>query len=113
MLSKSTPRYPQENGQTEAANKIIFDRLKKRLDTNKGHWTDELEGVFWSHQTSPRRATDEMPFVLVYRTKCVIPPEVEFPGVGRRLLPVQEGLNNLMLLGELDLINERRDQTHI
>ncbi|CAA7043966.1 unnamed protein product [Microthlaspi erraticum] len=38
-----------------------------------------------------------------------IPSEIHFPGVRRRLLPEQEGLNHLMLLDELDLVNERHD----
>ncbi|XP_024016193.1 uncharacterized protein LOC112089676 [Eutrema salsugineum] len=79
-LSKSTPRYPKGNGQAEAANKTILDGLKKRLDAKNGRWADELEGVLWSHRTTPRRATGETPFALVYGSECVIPPEVDFPG---------------------------------
>ncbi|XP_024009451.1 uncharacterized protein LOC112084535 [Eutrema salsugineum] len=112
-LSKSTPRYPQGNGQAEAANKTILDGLKKRLDAKKGRWTDELEGVLWSHRTTPCRGTGETPFALVYGSECVIPPEVDFPGIRRRLLPGQEGLNHLMMLDELDLINEKHDQALI
>jgi len=56
-LSMSTPLYPQRNGQAEGANKTILDGLKKRLDAKKGSWSDELEGVLWSHRTTPRRAT--------------------------------------------------------
>ena len=56
-LSKSTPRYLQGNGQADAANKTIIDGLKKRLTAKKGSWGDELEGVLWSHRTTPRRAT--------------------------------------------------------
>ena len=40
----------------------------------------------------------------------MIPAEVEFPGVRRRLLPEREELNNAMLLDDLDLVNERRDR---
>ena len=35
-LVKSTPRYPQANGQAESSNKIIINNLKKRLTTHKG-----------------------------------------------------------------------------
>ena len=91
-LTKSTPRYPQGNGQTDA---------------KKGRWAEELEGVLWSHRTTLRRATGEPPFALVYRTECMIPAEVEFPGVRRRLFPKREESNNTMLLDDLDLINER------
>ena len=112
-LTKSTPRYPQCNGQAETINKTVLDGLKKRLEAKKGRWAEELEGVLWSHRTTPRRATGETPFALVYGTECMIPAEVEFPRVRRRFLPEREDLNSAMLLDELDLINERRDQALI
>ncbi|XP_048622693.1 uncharacterized protein LOC125591858 [Brassica napus] len=112
-LNKSTPRYPQCNSQAETINKPVLEGLKKRLEAKKGRWADELEGVLSSHRTTPRRATGETPFALVYGTECMIPAEVKFPGVRRRFLPEREDLNNAMLLDELDLINERRDQALI
>ncbi|XP_013730849.1 uncharacterized protein LOC106434521 [Brassica napus] len=112
-LTKSTPRYTQCNGQAETINKTILDGLKKRLDAKKGRWDEDLEGVLCSHRTTPRRATGETPFALVSGSECIIPAEVEFPGVRIRSLPGREDSNNLMLLDELDLINERRDQALI
>ena len=50
----STPAYPQENGQTEAVNKIIISGLKKRLDDVKGRWVEELPHVLWTYQTTLR-----------------------------------------------------------
>ena len=44
-LNKSTPRYPQCNGQAETINKTVLDGLKKRLEAKKGRWAEELEGV--------------------------------------------------------------------
>ena len=41
----STPRYPQRNGQAEASNKTLLTALKKRLDSAKGKWVEELPGV--------------------------------------------------------------------
>ena len=41
----STPLYPQSNGQVEANNKAIVNRLKKRLDGAKGKWAKELPNV--------------------------------------------------------------------
>ena len=38
----STLAYPQGNSQVEATNKVIVDRLKKRLEEAKGKWVDEL-----------------------------------------------------------------------
>ncbi|XP_048623809.1 uncharacterized protein LOC125592591 [Brassica napus] len=112
-LTKSAPRYLQGNGQAETINKTILDGLKKPLEAKKGRWAEELECVLWSYRTTPRRATRETPFALVYGTECMIRAEVEFPGVRRRLLPEREESNNAMLLDDLDLINERRDQALI
>ena len=108
-LSKSTPQYPQGNSQAEAANKTILDGLKKRFAAKKGSWSDELDGVLWSHLTIPRRATGETPFALVYGTECVIPAEMTVPSLLRSLSPEHEPDNTRRLLDELDLINERRD----
>ena len=44
-ISYSTLRYPQGNGQAEAANKTILSNLKKRLGSYKGGWYDELQPV--------------------------------------------------------------------
>jgi transposase InsO family protein len=41
----STPAYPQSNGQAEASNKTILKSLKKRLESKKGKWSDELPAV--------------------------------------------------------------------
>ena len=47
------------------------------------------------------------------RSKIYDPIESRIPGVRRRLLPEREDSNNLMLLDELDLINERRNHALI
>ena len=41
----STPAYPQSNGQAEAIKKTILNGLKKRLDSVKGRWAEELPNV--------------------------------------------------------------------
>ena len=41
----STPRYPQSNGQAETSNKTLLIALKKRLDSAKGKWLEELPEV--------------------------------------------------------------------
>ena len=45
----STPTYPQGNGQAEAVNKVIVNKLKKRLDDAKGRWVEELPHVLWAY----------------------------------------------------------------
>ena len=48
----STPRYPQSNGQAEVSNKTLLTTLKKRLDSAKGKWVEELPG--YSGCTGPQ-----------------------------------------------------------
>ena len=71
-----TPAYPQSNGQAEAVNKTILSGLKKRLDSAKGNWAEELPNVLWAYRTTPCRSTRETLFSLTFRAKVVIPVEV-------------------------------------
>ena len=75
----STPAYPQGNGQAKATNKVILDRLKKRLDEAKEKWVDELPHVLWSYRTILRRLIEETPFSMTYGVETVIPVETGFP----------------------------------
>ena len=65
----STPRYPQSNGQVEASNKTLLTALKKRLDSAKGKWVEELPGVLWAYKTIARKPTDISPFSLTYGSR--------------------------------------------
>ena len=69
----STPRYLQSNGQAEASNKTLLTALKKRLDSAKGKWVEELPGVLWAYRTTARKPTDISPFALTYGMEAVIP----------------------------------------
>lgn len=59
-MSTSIKRYPQGNGQAEATNKIIINGIKKCLELKKAHCADELDGVLWSHRTTPRGLTNRI-----------------------------------------------------
>jgi len=109
-LSPSTPRYPQGNVQAESSNKLIIDGIKKRLDLKKVHWADELDGVLWSHRTTPRGSTKSTPFSLAYGVEAMVPVEVNVTSLRRSKMPQYVKLNKEMLLDALDEIEERRDQ---
>ncbi|XP_073120994.1 uncharacterized protein [Henckelia pumila] len=67
-------------------------------------------GVLWSCRTTPRTATGETPFSLVYGSEAVIPVEI-----GQISLPVkayQEG-GTMDRTQELDLIEEKRERAAI
>ncbi|XP_026442919.1 uncharacterized protein LOC113342667 [Papaver somniferum] len=55
--NKSTPIYPESNGQAEATNKTIADILKKKLDGYGASWCEQLHNVLWAYRTTKREAT--------------------------------------------------------
>ena len=57
----STSAYPQENGQAKAVNKVIVNRLKKRLDEAKGRQVEELSHVLWTYRTTPTGQLERPP----------------------------------------------------
>ena len=57
----STPVYPQSNDQAEATNKAIMTELKKRLESTKGMWVEELPNVLWAYWTTPQKIHERNP----------------------------------------------------
>ncbi|XP_024016294.1 uncharacterized protein LOC112089770 [Eutrema salsugineum] len=109
-LNFSTPRYPQGNGQAEATNKTIIYGLKKRLAEKKRTWSDELDGVLWSHRTTPRRLTGQSPFSLAYGVEALCPAEISIPTIRRTMLTQDPKTNDQMMYDKLDELEEQRDQ---
>ena len=107
----STPAYLQGNGQAEAINKVIVNRLKKRLDDTKGRWVEELPHVLWTYRTTPRKSTGETPFSMTYGAEVVIPLENGFPTM--RSSAFTSDRNNELLKKNLDLIEERRENAMV
>ena len=106
----STPRYPQSNGQAEASNKTLLTALKKRLDSAKGKWVEELPGVLWAYRTIARRSTGVSPFALTYGMEVVIPTEIGLP-TGRTAMP--DPANEESMIKELDTSDELREAVAI
>ncbi|KAL2253104.1 UNVERIFIED_CONTAM: hypothetical protein Sindi_0105100 [Sesamum indicum] len=67
---------PQANGQAKVTNRTLLQYLKTRLEGAKGAWVEELPGVLWAYRTTPRTATGETPFCLVYGSEAVILAEI-------------------------------------
>lgn len=70
---KSTPYYPQGNGQREATNRTLLRILSKMIYEKPKRWSDFLSIVLWAYQTSKRTSTHAMPFSLVYGAEVVVP----------------------------------------
>ena len=107
----STSAYPQGNGQAKAVNKVIVNRLKKRLDDAKRRWVEELPHVLWTYKTTPRKSTGETPFSMMYRVEAVIPLENNFPTM--RTSTFTSNGNSELLKKNLDLIEERRENVMV
>ena len=100
----STQAYPQGNGQAEAVNKVILNRLKKRLDDAKGKWVEELSHVLWTYRTTSRKSTRETLFSMTYGAEVVIPLENGFPTMKTSTF-TSDG-NDELLKKNLDLVEE-------
>ena len=102
----STPRYPKSNGQAEASNKTLLTTLKKRLDSAKGKWVEELLEVLWAYRTIARKPTSISPFALTYGMEAVIPTKISLP-TNRTATPESENAESIAR--ELDMSNEQRE----
>ena len=107
----STLAYPQSNGQAEAVNKTILNRLKRRLDGAKGRWAEELPNVLWAYRTTPRSSTGETLFSLTYGAEAVIPTEVRL--CSARVTGFDPARNADLMMERLDWLQECREAATI
>ncbi|XP_056696908.1 uncharacterized protein [Spinacia oleracea] len=112
-LAYSAVCHPQSNGQAEAANKLILNALKKRVEDDKNKWLEELPGTLWSLRTTEKEATGQTPFHLVYGSEAVIPVEIGTESLRIQAYNRYDGLqgesNNQLLSEALDLLDEARN----
>ena len=106
----STPRYPQSNGLAKASNKTLLTALKKRLDSAKGKWVDELPGVLWAYRTTARKPTGISPFAITYEMEAIFPTEIGMPTI-RTDIP--ERGNTYLMVKDLDTFDELRESAAI
>ncbi|XP_074291505.1 uncharacterized protein LOC141618303 [Silene latifolia] len=104
-------RLPKANGQAESSNKVIISCLKKKLKRRKGRWAEELPLVLWADRTTPKTATGQTPYSLVYGCEVVIPTEIDIPSARCSLNTVAE--NTPLMEDSLDLTEELRDPANI
>ncbi|KAK8924197.1 hypothetical protein KSP39_PZI019370 [Platanthera zijinensis] len=76
-LRFASVHHPRSNGQVEAANKIIVNLLKKKVENLRGSWVEQLPSVLWALRTTPNTATGETPFKLSHGCEAVLPVEFE------------------------------------
>ena len=76
---KSTPYYPQGNGQAEATNQVLLRILSKMVHEYEGGWSEHLLETLWAYRSSAKTATGFSPFSLVYGTEAISPVKLLVP----------------------------------
>jgi len=104
----SSPRHPQDNGQTKVTNKSLLKIIKTWLEWAKDAWPKEVSKVLWAYRTTTRVPMGETPFRLTFGIEAIILVEAGLMNIQIKAYEKQrnqQGLNN-----NLDLIDEVRDK---
>ncbi|XP_072062103.1 uncharacterized protein [Arachis hypogaea] len=102
----SSVEYPQTNGLTKAANKVILHALRKKLDDAKGLWAELIPEIIWGYSTTVHSTTKETPFRLVYSADAMIPVEISQASLQTQLADHTTSLTSRET--DLELIEEIR-----
>uniref|UniRef100_A0A2N9HWS0 Integrase catalytic domain-containing protein n=1 Tax=Fagus sylvatica TaxID=28930 RepID=A0A2N9HWS0_FAGSY len=76
---RSTPYYPQGNGQAETTNRMLLRILSKMVFDYGKSWSSHLADTLWAYRGSTKTATGFTPFSLVYGTDAISPTELLVP----------------------------------
>ncbi|KAK8951092.1 hypothetical protein KSP39_PZI003623 [Platanthera zijinensis] len=116
-LRFASVHHPRSNGQVEAANKVIVNLLKKKVENLRGSWVEQLPSVLWALRTTPSSATGETPFKLSHGSEAVLP--VEFEVESPRVAAARKGDEKWLVDNDeeqrlsLDLVEELRELASI
>ena len=78
---RSSPYYPQGNGQAKVTNKTLIKIINKMSQEYTGGWAMHLSDAFWAYRNSPKLATGFSHFSLVYKIEVMSPTEVMTPSL--------------------------------
>ncbi|GJU53452.1 reverse transcriptase domain-containing protein [Tanacetum coccineum] len=104
-------KHPQTNGLVERANRSLGEGIKARLDERSKNWMEELPHVLWAHCTMIKSSNGDTLFSLTYGMEAVILAEIGMPTLRKTEVDLVQ--NNEALEINLDLLEERREQTAI
>ena len=78
---KSTPYYPQANGQVKAINKVLKTMLRWMVGYHKSNWHHILFSTLWDYRNLVKTTTGFTPFQLVYGLEAVLPIQCQIPSL--------------------------------
>ena len=111
---RSSPYYPQGNGQANATNKTLIKIINKMSQEYTGEWAMHLPDALWAYRNSPKKATGFSPFSLVYETEVVSPTEIMTPSL--KVIQMQEKEKEREVFvaercEDLEGLDEKREKT--
>jgi ribonuclease HI len=108
QLFRSSTYYPQGNGLAESTNKNLIRILKRTVKDNKRDWHTKLNFALWADRITPKTATGQSPYALVYGTPAVLPVHLQIPALRLAIAeaeddfqPLQHRLDTLLELEEV------------
>ncbi|XP_016165249.1 uncharacterized protein LOC107607864 [Arachis ipaensis] len=104
----SSVEHPQSNGLAEAANKVLLQALRKKVDDAKGLWAELISEILWGYNTTVHSTTKETPFRLVYGSEAILPIEVSHGSFRTEAVEHEQARQS-----ELDLIEEVRSMAAV
>ena len=77
--SKSTPYYPQANGQVERFNRTLVNSLRKMTEGQKD-WDEFIAPTLFAYRTTPHNTTKTSPFMVTYGREARLPIDKPLEG---------------------------------
>ena len=107
---RSSPFYPQENGQVETSNKTLKTILKHTVNTSRSNWHIMLYPDLWVYRTNVKTAISFFHFQLIHGVEEVTSVECKIPflNIVIHVLPDTTDLEERLLHLE-NLDEQRRD----
>ncbi|MCO5612333.1 hypothetical protein L7F22_066600 [Adiantum nelumboides] len=103
---KSSPYYPQANGQAKSMNKQLVRILTKLVNLHQTDWDGKLPSAFWAYCIAYKVATGLTPFKLAFGMEAITPVEHVVPSlqmlIANKLLLKASIIYCLDVLQELD-----------
>jgi transposase InsO family protein len=69
----STPYHPETNGQVERYNSTMDAKIAILSNERKTNWDDQLPFVTFNYNTSIHSSTKQIPFIMMYGRKPILP----------------------------------------
>lgn len=106
---KSTPYFPQDNGQAEATNKTLMRILSRMVYDEPKRWAEFIPLVLWAYRTSKRTSRQATTFSLVYGAEAVVLVEILEPSA--RLALTSKINDSRERVHDVEAIEEKRTET--